>query len=97
MTLVEQVILDTGGRIVYSCTLDEYGRTIGAPVTHNAPRHCSVCGELGHTIRKCNSMRTKPEKMRDKVREVIAKHARAGDLEATRRILADMAAARRRR
>jgi hypothetical protein len=60
MTLVEQVIHDTGGRIVYSCTLDENGRTVGQPLyrrrrTAEQVHGNSVCecGEGRHRVRSC--------------------------------------------
>jgi hypothetical protein len=43
-----------GGRVVASLVLDETGQTEGAPREYNSKIRCSVCGERGHSRKRCD-------------------------------------------
>lgn len=96
-----------GGRIVYSVTLDEHGRTVGGDLnSQRKPYRCASCGERGHIATRCNGpglppQPTERERRRiaaaDRVREVIARYAPGDDLDEARRVIAERIAARSKR
>ena len=58
---VEQALATHGGRIAYSCTLDEGGRTLGERNEGRARYRCGACGDTGHIARRCNGAGAEPK------------------------------------
>jgi hypothetical protein len=85
MTHVEivQAIVARGGRLIASFVLDEYGRTLGAPVTQRRPHHCSACNVSGHTLARCNGPGNEPRLTHSERRKL-----KGDGLDETRAILA---------
>ncbi|RPH65014.1 MAG: hypothetical protein EHM89_00295 [Acidobacteria bacterium] len=58
-----------GGVLVASFELDDEGRTVGAPSTHNRAPRCGACGRHGHNVKRCTGEFSEP-------RPAYARHRR---------------------